>query len=124
MPQYRVRPLDDWVAVRKDPPPDEICGLLIPESAQKRPKAQPGTIVSLGPGRPLTRGTEGLKLKPGLPEKSHLPEYALKAYLQGLYPMESREGQEIWYIRQSAIPFELNGIPHVFVQEKNIVAER
>ena len=68
-----ILPLRNNVLILKDPKPDRVKGILLPEVG--RQQSILGTVLAVGPGKtiqlPLTSRIEPCKLKPG--DRVYLP---------------------------------------------------
>lgn len=54
--EKEIKPCQDQVVIRLDPPPTTAAGIIIPESAQRNEKVTTATVVAVGPGAFDKRG--------------------------------------------------------------------
>lgn len=59
----KIKPLSNYVLVKRTPPPTSKGGILLPEAAREKPRE--GTVIAVGPGKINDRGEiEQLNVKP------------------------------------------------------------
>ena len=63
MNQNNVKPLGDRVLIKRSKVTTSKGGILLPDSAQDKPKE--GVIVAVGPGKQTENGTESLSVNIG-----------------------------------------------------------
>ena len=104
-----LRPLHDWVIVKPADESDQSAGgILIPESAQEKPKQ--GTILAIGEGRDKEEKDEkDRKLKYG--------EKPAKTFVKTIL----KPGQVIIYDQWAGQKVELDGEDLVMVKEDEVL---
>lgn len=89
-----LRPLDDRVLVKKDPPEEKTSGgLYLPHTADDQTR---GTVVAVGPGRTSTQGVR--------------------------IPMELNVGNRVFYTKYSGSVVIRDGVDYACMHETDILA--
>ncbi len=88
---HRVTPIHDLVLVRRDDPDTMVGSIHLPASNEK---TNLGTVVSVGPGRPLPEG--------GYSEMS--AKAGDRVMFDKFAPVPIKvDDEELWFVRESAI---------------------
>jgi chaperonin GroES len=101
----KLRPLQDWVVIRKEQADERTAGgIIIPDAAKDKPTR--GVVLAVGPGKFKSdveeKGDEGKK------EKKFIPT-------------ELKPGQRILYGKYSAREFEIDGEEITLVREEDVL---
>lgn len=90
----QVQPLMDRILVRRESPEGvSRGGVIIPDTAQKRPRE--GTVIAVGPGRRLDDGT--------------------------ILPVSVEEGDKVLFPDYAFQPIEIEGDEFIVIQEQDVL---
>ena len=92
--EKRIRPMNDRVLVRRDPPTEKIGSIIVPDNA-KEPLTR-GTVLAVGPGKV---GKNGQRIEPSV-----------------------KTGDHIIFGKYSGSDFEQDGEKRMFMNEDEIYA--
>jgi chaperonin GroES len=87
-------PIYDKVIIKPDKEATEVNGIIIPDSAVEKP--QRGVVVSVGKGK--------------------LDESTIT-----FFPLEVKEGDIVYYIKNRGVEIEINVEKHLIIKEEHIL---
>jgi co-chaperonin GroES (HSP10) len=100
-----LEPLEDRVLIRPDVPPEEINGLIVPDTSKEKLTPPRGTVVAAGPGMPhkLFNDKPVGYLVDGVFKKT-LEEGEIGQILYSTVTMPVKVGQKVLYSRNAGLP--------------------